>query len=163
MPPAVARQRRRALEEMPLERFGFGLHVLADGYKADPIRLEDAELLQHTLRAMVAELGVVTDSEPDVFEVGGATPLDAGLTGVLRVADSHVVIHCFSRQAFVHVNIFSARELETEGALKRVVDAFGVRRFETRLMTRGKQLPVNPLEVRLVLRGERDYLETRIA
>jgi S-adenosylmethionine decarboxylase len=146
-----------------LERFGFGLHVLADGYKADLSSLEDARLVQDTLRTMLTELGIVTEREPDVFEVASATPRDAGLTGVLRVADSHVVIHCFPEREFVHVNIFSARELETESALKRVVDAFGVRRFETRLMTRGKQLPVDPLEVRRVLRGERDYLETRIA
>ncbi|NJK46100.1 MAG: hypothetical protein HC933_19185 [Pleurocapsa sp. SU_196_0] len=74
MPPAVVHQRCRALEETPLERFGFGLHVLADGYKADPVSLEDALLVRETLCVMLTELGLVTDSQPDVFEVVGATP-----------------------------------------------------------------------------------------
>jgi S-adenosylmethionine decarboxylase len=47
--------------------------------------------------------------------------------------------------------------------LKTVTDTFGIGRLETRLMNRGKQLPMDSSEARRVLLGERDYLEARIA
>jgi S-adenosylmethionine decarboxylase len=146
-----------------LERFGFGLHLLADGYKARAEQLQDAALLRATLERLSSDLSLTRLSQPEVFDVHGTMPTDGGLTGMIAISDGHIVVHTFPQKGFVHCNIFSPRDLETETALKTLTDAFGIGRLETRLMNRGKQLPLDSSEAQRVLLGDRDYLETRIA
>jgi S-adenosylmethionine decarboxylase len=145
-----------------LELFGFGPHLMIDGFHADPEKLDDLELIHQVLDALPVEMGMTKIMPPHATRYGGSQPGDAGVTGVVMIAESHIAIHTFPRKRFISVDVFSCKEFDTARAVAHLVRAFDIRRYDTHLINRGKEFPRNLEAVTKILSGERDYLEARI-
>ncbi len=146
-----------------MELFGFGPHLMIDGYDADPERLADRELIRRVLDELPERMEMTKVLPPAVYDYRGEQPEDEGLAGVVIIAESHIAIHTFPKRGFISIDIFSCKDFDVNTALAYLTEAFGIRRYETYLVNRGKEYPKNPEDARMILEGERAYLEARIA
>ncbi|MEM0029522.1 MAG: S-adenosylmethionine decarboxylase, partial [Candidatus Nitrosocaldus sp.] len=90
-----------------VELFGFGPHLMVDGYDANPAKLRDAELVRRVLDELPEEMEM-TKVLPPVVQRYPALPGHAeGITGVVIIAESHIAIHTFPSERFISVDIFS--------------------------------------------------------
>ena len=146
-----------------LELFGFGPHLMIDGYDANPEKLADKDLIYKVLDELPEKMEMTKVLPPSVFEYRGQTEEDTGLTGVVIIAESHIAIHTFPKKRFISVDIFSCKDFDLKVALDYLVEAFEIGRYETYLVNRGKEYPKDAREARMILEGEREYLEARIS
>jgi S-adenosylmethionine decarboxylase len=153
---------RKLMEDTRLELFGFGPHLMIDGYHANPEKLADFELVRQVLDQLPEEMEM-TKVLPPVVQRYPALPGQAeGITGVVIIAESHIAIHTFPSERFISVDIFSCKEFDLGKALKRVVEHFEIGRYETYLINRGKEYPKDLELARQIVAGEREYIEARI-
>jgi S-adenosylmethionine decarboxylase len=145
-----------------LELFGFGPHLMIDGYSANAEKLADYELIRQVLDDLPAEMQMTKVLPPIVQRYDEQAGQAGGVTGVVIIAESHIAIHTFPAQRFISVDIFSCKEFDLGQALKRIVDHFEVGRCETYLINRGKEYPKDIESARHIVAGEREYLEARI-
>lgn len=151
------------MEDDELELFGFGPHLMIDGYHADSARLDDVDLIRSVLDRLPLEMDMTKILPPHVFRYAGLKPEDAGVTGVVIIAESHIAIHTFPHKRFVSVDVFSCKDFDTQKAVQSLVASFEIGRYDTYFINRGKEFPRDIAAVERIVQGERDYLEARIA
>ena len=134
-----------------MELFGFGPHLMVDGYEANPDRLRDAELIRRVLNELPEEMEMTKVLPPFVYSYGPGG--EDGVTGVVIIAESHIAIHTFPKKRFLSVDIFSCKAFDMAKALKKL---------ETYMINRGKEFPKDPELARQIVLGEREYLEARV-
>jgi len=103
-----------------------GLHLIVDGYGGDPVKLQDAALLERFLDRYPAVLGMNKIAEPQVHTYSGEKPEDWGLSGFVLIAESHISIHTFPERESVNIDIFSCRDFDPQHALEQVKQTFGL-------------------------------------
>ena len=146
-----------------MELFGFGPHLMIDGYHAASEKLEDAALLEGILRDLPRRIDMTVVLPPSVTEHHGLSEEDSGYTGVVIIAESHIAIHTFPKRGFVSVDIFSCKEFDTQHALNYLVEQLDIGRYDTHFINRGKEFPKDLSVVEKILSGEREYLAARLA
>jgi S-adenosylmethionine decarboxylase len=146
-----------------MELFGFGPHLMIDGYHANPERLGNAELIRQVLEELPTEMDMTKVMTPHVQAYEGSTSEDAGFTGVVIIAESHIAIHTFPKRGFLSVDVFSCKEFDVQKALNYLIESFEMGRYDTHFINRGKEFPKDLAEVERIMSGEREYLEARIA
>jgi S-adenosylmethionine decarboxylase len=147
---------------MELELFGFGPHLMIDGYQGNAEKLADFELIRRILDELPTEMEMTKVLHPIVQRFGGEPGAASGVSGVVIIAESHIAIHTFPAQRFISVDIFSCKAFDLAKAVQRIVAEFEVGRFETHLINRGKEFPKDPNLARQIVLGEREYVEARI-
>ncbi len=153
---------RKLLEDTRLELFGFGPHLMIDGYHANAEKLADFELIRQVLDELPLEMEMTKVLPPIVQRFEARPGHGEGVTGVVLIAESHISIHTFPSKRFISVDIFSCKEFDLGKALKSVVERFEIGRYETYLINRGKEYPKDIELARQIVLGEREYLEARI-
>ena len=143
-----------------VELFGFGPHLMVDGYDANPEKLRDAELVRRVLDELPEEMGMTKVLPPFVYSYGPGG--EDGVTGVVIIAESHIAIHTFPKKRFLSIDIFSCKAFDVAKALQRVAGVFEIGRYETYMIHRGKEFPKDPDLARAIVLGEREYLEARV-
>lgn len=145
-----------------MELFGFGPHLVVDGQHASPEKLDDADLVARALSELADILNMAVVGPPRVERVEGR-PEEAGLSGVVMVAASHIALHTFPARGVLGMDLFSCREFDVQRAVSCLAQTFELGRFETHFNNRGREFPKDPQALARVLRGDRDYLEARLA
>jgi S-adenosylmethionine decarboxylase len=149
-------------EVSDLELFGFGPHLMIDGFHADSVKLDDLEFIQSVLDGLPNEMGMTKIMAPHATRYGGSSPEDAGVTGIVMIAESHIAIHTFPHKRFISVDVFSCKDFDAARAIARLVQAFDIGRYDTFFFNRGKEFPHDIEAAVKILAGERDYIEARI-
>jgi S-adenosylmethionine decarboxylase len=143
-----------------VELFGFGPHLMIDGYDANPEKLRDAELVRRVLDELPEEMEMTKVLPPFVYSYGPGG--EDGVTGVVIIAESHIAIHTFPKKRFLSIDIFSCKAFDMGKALRRLAETFEIGRYETHMIHRGKEFPNDPELARKIVLGEREYLEARV-
>lgn len=146
-----------------MELFGFGPHLMIDGYHASSEKLDDLDLIERVLEELPTQLGMTKLMAPHVRRYAGTTAQDGGVTGVVVIAESHIAIHTFPQRGFLSVDVFSCKDFDVQKALNSLIEHFEVGRYDTHFINRGKEFPKDLHAVERIVRGEREYLEARIA
>ncbi|PYE52841.1 S-adenosylmethionine decarboxylase [Deinococcus yavapaiensis KR-236] len=146
-----------------MELFGFGPHLMIDGYHASSEKLDDVELIRKVLDELPVEMEMTKILPPHVQRYNGTTPEDSGVTGVVIIAESHIAIHTFPQRGFLSVDVFSCKEFDVQKALNYLIEHFEMGRYDTHFINRGKEFPKDLTEAERIVSGEREYLEARIA
>ncbi|AFZ68315.1 adenosylmethionine decarboxylase [Deinococcus peraridilitoris] len=146
-----------------MELFGFGPHLMIDGYHASTDALRDETLIRTVLSELSAQLGLGQLSEPVVQQHEGSGPEDSGVSGVVVIAGSHISLHTFPEHAFLRVDVFSGKEFDVQKALNYLIEHFEVGRYTTHFINRGKEFPRDAAALQRMLSGEREYVGARIA
>ncbi|HWG85105.1 MAG TPA: adenosylmethionine decarboxylase [Deinococcales bacterium] len=145
-----------------MELFGFGPHLMIDGYHASQEKLADVELIRSVLDRLPEEMEMTKIMPPQVFRYGEGTD-ESGVTGVVIIAESHIAIHTFPDRGFLSVDVFSCKDFDVSRAVTNLVAAFDIGRYDTYFINRGKEYPRDEAAVERIVHGEREYLEARIA
>jgi S-adenosylmethionine decarboxylase len=125
----------------------FGVHLMLDGYDADPALLADADLLRRILDRLPAEMGMHPIHVPVVVEVGPKNRKDpGGLSGFVMIAESHLSFHTFPARGFVSIDIYTCQnDLDIARVNDRLRAAFGIRDADIHVQKRGLRYPADNL------------------
>lgn len=116
-----------------------GSHGLLDLYDCDPALLADANRLEQHLRNAAHAAGA-TILAAHFHHFGD----NAGVTGVLLLAESHLSIHSWPEHRFAAIDIFLCGSLELEAARQSLCQSFPGSRARWQIIARGTDLPAKP-------------------
>ena len=113
------------------------MHLAIDGYGGDTAKMWDAQLVRDFLFKCPDELGMTRITEPEVLEYNAPKAEDAGISGFVIIAESHISIHTFPRREYVNIDIFSCRPFDDKRALAEAKGLFGLDQVRSWLLERG--------------------------
>lgn len=86
---------------------GIGFHLLADLFGIAADRLADGDELRALLRVAAERSGLHTITEPVVVPFQATAARQAGVTGFVILAESHIAFHSYPELGFVAVDVFT--------------------------------------------------------
>lgn len=114
------------------------MHLVMDGYGADPQRLQDEPLVFELLNDYPDAIGMTKISEPFVYRyTAGRVPKDWGVSGFVLIAESHISVHTFPDRGYLNVDIFSCKEFDADLAIQELRGRFGITDVKTQVLDRG--------------------------
>jgi S-adenosylmethionine decarboxylase len=125
----------------------FGVHLMLDGYGADPGRLRDRIMLTGLLDTIPTVLGMHPIAPAQVIEVGPNNLKDpGGLSGFVMIAESHISFHTFPARGFVTIDMYTCRDtIDQERVVKLLVGAFAIASVDVFIQNRGLRYPISDL------------------
>jgi S-adenosylmethionine decarboxylase len=122
----------------------YGPHLVLDGYECDPKRLADLECIYDFLDRAPEVIGMTRIMPPYVFKFNPQPPRppeDAGISGFVIIAESHISVHTYPERAYLSADFFSCKAFPVETAIDFLVRHFGIGRWEHRVFDRGLEYP----------------------
>ncbi|MGC9022271.1 MAG: adenosylmethionine decarboxylase, partial [Dissulfurimicrobium sp.] len=121
--------------------YGFGQHLMMDGYGCDQEKLKDLDGIYDFLSRYPEEINMTKIMPPYVFKYSGLIPEDWGISGFVLIAESHISIHTFPEKLYLSLDIFSCKAFDTQGAIKYITNLFDIKKVEIKLLDRGLEFP----------------------
>jgi S-adenosylmethionine decarboxylase len=150
---------RREVAKLKRPTFGFGMHLLVDGYGCDRRLLEDLSLIYTFLSDYPSRINMTKIMPPYVFRYDAKNQEDWGISGFVLIAESHISIHTFPEKNYLSVDIFSCKEFDAEQAISHVSRLFAAKKTEVKLLDRGMEFPRDIRGAARIVREERHRLE----
>lgn len=121
----------------------FGVHLMIDGYDADPVRLADPCLLEALLRELPDNIGMHRISEAIVVEVGPKNRKDpGGISGFVMIAESHFGLHTFPARRFITLDIYTCQNCRDTAAITaQLTSALGLTDMDVFVQPHGIRYP----------------------
>ena len=113
------------------------MHLIIDGFGGNVDKMWDQDLVHRFLIEYPAALGMTRITEPKVLEYNGPEPQDAGVSGFVIIAESHISIHTFPLREYVNIDIFSCKSFDNAKALDDAKRLFDLADVKTWLLDRG--------------------------
>lgn len=135
-----------------------GPHLIVDGYECDPGRLADLEHIYDFLDRAPDVIGMTKIMPPYVFKfhpLPPHPPEDAGISGFVIIAESHISIHTYPERAFLSADFFSCKAFPVAMAIDFLVQHFGIGRWEHRVFDRGVEYPHDIHKTKQIIIGQR--------
>ena len=125
----------------------FGVHLMLDGYGADPARVRDRAKLTGILDTLPALLGMHPIAPAQVVEVGPNNLKDpGGLSGFVMIAESHISCHTFPARGFVTIDLYTCRDtLDRTRVVALLTEAFAITSADVFVQARGLRYPLADL------------------
>ncbi len=121
---------------------GYGPHLMLDLNNCDPDKLNDLDYCYHILDALPDRIGMTKITRPYVFRYEGKVPDDAGITGVVIIAESHISLHTYPLKNYAFLDVFSCKPFDTEKTRDYLIKAFESQQPTVNLTDRGLDFPV---------------------
>ena len=134
------------------------MHLIIDGYDGDADKMWDQELVRSFLIDYPDSLGMTRITEPSVLEYNGPIEEDAGVSGFVIIAESHISIHTFPHRRYVNIDIFSCKSFDDELALEDAKRLFGITQAKSWLLDRGLEW-FDAQQGVIETTGQRSFLE----
>ena len=113
------------------------MHLIIDGYGGDISKMWDMETVRSFLTEYPDNLGMTRITDPNVIEYNGPNHDDAGVSGFVIIAESHISIHTFPRRNYVNIDIFSCKAFDDVQALKDAKKLFDLSDVKSLVLDRG--------------------------
>ncbi|NLI34304.1 MAG: adenosylmethionine decarboxylase [Deltaproteobacteria bacterium] len=139
--------------------FGFGVHLMVDGYGCDRAKLEDINLIYDFLDESPSQMEMTKIMPPYVFRYNGLVPEDWGISGFVLIAESHISVHTFPEKHYVSLDMFSCKPFNTQQALETVRNFFRMQKYEVKILDRGQEFPNSVKESAQVVRMDRILMQ----
>lgn len=139
--------------------FGFGVHLMLDGYGCDSAVLEDMNFIYNFLDEYPDRMDMTKIMPPYVFRYSGSIPEDWGISGFVLIAESHISIHTFPDKQYLSLDMFSCKPFDTELALETIKKYFKVQKYEMKVLDRGQEFPNTIKESAQVVRMDRMLMQ----
>lgn len=139
--------------------YGFGMHLILDGYGCDRQRLEDISLIYNFLSEYPAQIKMTKIMPPYVFRYDAENPQDWGISGFVLIAESHISIHTFPEKNYFSLDIFSCKNFDSEQAISYVSNLFATQKSEIKLLDRGLEFPKDVRSSAHIVQAERQRLD----
>ncbi len=138
--------------------YGFGQHLIIDGYGANRDKLVDIDFIYNFLDKYPSEINMTKIMPPYVFKYYAPVPEDWGISGFVIIAESHISIHTFPEKLYLSVDIFSCKPFDADKAIKDIVNIFEIEKSEIRFLDRGLEFPRSIRAVENYIKLERKDL-----
>jgi len=139
--------------------FGFGVHLMLDGYGCDRSNLDDINLIYNFLDQYPARMDMTKIMPPYVFRYKGTIPEDAGISGFVLIAESHISIHTFPEKQYMSLDMFSCKPFDTDIAVETVKAYYKIQKYEAKVLDRGQEFPNTIHESAQVVRMDRMLMQ----
>ena len=113
------------------------MHLIIDGYGGDISKMWDMETVRSFLTEYPDNLGMTRITDPNVLEYNGPNHDDAGVSGFVIIAESHISIHTFPRRNYVNIDIFSCKACDDSKALEDAKRLFDLSEVKSLVLDRG--------------------------
>ena len=90
------------------------LHVMLDLYGCNAELLADEALLRQVLDEYPARISMVKVSPVELRHIKTNNPLDAGFSGFVIIATSHISLHAWPPYGMVNIDIFSCEDFDVQ-------------------------------------------------
>ena len=97
----------------------------------------DMETVRSFLTEYPDNLGMTRITDPNVIEYNGPNHDDAGVSGFVIIAESHISIHTFPRRNYVNIDIFSCKAFDDVQALHDAKKLFDLSDVKSLVLDRG--------------------------
>jgi S-adenosylmethionine decarboxylase len=121
--------------------FGFGVHLMVDGYGCERTSLEDITLIYNFLDSYPSQMDMTKIMPPYVFRYNGVVPEDWGISGFVLIAESHISIHTFPDKQYLSLDMFSCKPFDTQLAVQTIKEHFAIQKYEMKVLDRGQEFP----------------------
>jgi len=138
--------------------YGFGQHLIIDGYGANQAKLMDIDFIYDFLNKYPETIKMTKIMPPYVFKYFAPNPEDWGISGFVIIAESHISIHTFPEKLYLSVDIFSCKPFNVDKAISDITEMFEIKKSEIRLLDRGLEFPRVIRRVENYIRLERKGL-----
>ncbi len=138
--------------------YGFGQHLIIDGYGANQEKLRDLDFIFDFLNKYPEVIEMTKIMPPYVFKYYAPDPMDWGISGFVIIAESHISIHTFPEKLYLSVDIFSCKPFDVDRAIADITEMFEIKKSEVRLLDRGLEFPRSIRAVENFIRLERKSL-----
>jgi S-adenosylmethionine decarboxylase len=139
--------------------FGFGVHLMVDGYGCDRLALEDMSLIYNFLDNYPTQMNMTKIMPPYVFRYSGLVPEDWGVSGFVLIAESHISIHTFPEKQYLSIDMFSCKPFDTQEAVQTLKNYFDIQKYEMQVLDRGQEFPNSIRASAQVVRMDRMLLQ----
>lgn len=113
------------------------MHLIIDGFGGNVDKMWDQNIVRDFLLDYPDALGMTRITEPKVLEYNGPHEDDAGVSGFVIIAESHISIHTFPRRGYVNIDIFSCKSFDNHLALEDAKRLFDLSDVKTWVLDRG--------------------------
>jgi S-adenosylmethionine decarboxylase len=121
------------------------VHLMLELYNIEREILSNESLMRRVLDEYPAHIGMEKVSPVHLYDIETSNPLDAGLSGFVIIAQSHVSLHAWPEYGEVDIDICSCKEFSQGDAV-----AFAKEIFQT-----------DDVEAHFVVRATRSVREER--
>ncbi len=137
------------------------VHLMLELYGCDRRLLENEALIRSVLDEYPARVEMEKVSPVHLYQIETSNPLDAGLSGFVVIAQSHISLHAWPEYGEVDIDICSCKDFSQEDAIAFAKEMFRTNDVESHFVVRGSRSlrPETPdparLEEALAARGAR--------
>ena len=135
--------------------YGFGHHLMLDGYGCDSERLQDINYIYDFLNDYPEKMSMNKIMPPYVFRYEAKNTDEWGISGFVLIAESHISIHTFPQNDYLSLDIFSCRPFNVNHAIATVTEYFRIHRKEVNVIDRGREFPNNIRESAQIVKFDR--------
>jgi S-adenosylmethionine decarboxylase len=129
------------------------VHLMLELYNIEREILSDEPLMRRVLDEYPSRVGMEKVSPVHLYDIETSNPLDAGLSGFVVIAQSHVSLHAWPEYGEVDIDICSCQEFSQEDAIAFAKEIFQTEDVEAHFVVRATRSlrPKDPDPVRLEL------------
>ena len=119
--------------------YGLGPHLMLECFGCSADKLSDPAVITAALDEFPAKIGMKRISPPYVFNCPSEGGVEAGITGVILIEESHISVHTFPAASRAFVDVFSCREFDINSAVSYMIGLFGANDHKAEVFSRGFQ------------------------
>lgn len=112
------------------------VHLMLELYSCDRELLSNEALVRRALDEYPARIGMEKVSPVHLYDIDTSNPLDAGLSGFVVIAQSHVSLHAWPEYGEVDIDICSCKEFSQEDAVAFAKEIFQSEDVEAHFLVR---------------------------
>jgi S-adenosylmethionine decarboxylase len=127
------------------------VHLMLELYNIEREILSNEPLVRRVLDEYPSRIGMEKVSPVHLYDIETSNPLDAGLSGFVVIAQSHVSLHAWPEYGEVDIDICSCKEFSQEDAIAFAKEVFRTDDVEAHFVVRATRSlrPEDPDPVRL--------------
>jgi len=126
------------------------VHLMLELYGCNREVLTDEPLLRRVLDEYPGRVDMEKVSPVHLYDIETSNPLDAGMSGFVVIAQSHISMHAWPEYGEVDIDICSCKEFSQEDAIAFAKEMFQTEDVEAHFVVRANRSlrPENPDPVR---------------
>jgi len=112
------------------------VHLMLELYGCSREVLTNEPLLRRVLDAYPGQVGMEKVSPVHLYDIETSNPLDAGMSGFVVIAQSHISMHAWPEYGEVDIDICSCKEFSQEDAIAFAREMFHTEDIEAHFVVR---------------------------
>src|SRR5712692_4851948 len=112
------------------------VHLMMELYGCNRQLLSNEPLIRRVLDEYPARVGMEKLTPVHLSQIETSNPLDAGLSGFVIIAESHISVHAWPEYGEVDIDICSCKEFSQEHAIAFAKEMFQTDDVETHFVVR---------------------------